>query len=384
VRLGTFQGLPAIMVAEEFGNRGGEYFLTGVAYTDNVTADRFYTVGEGMANITLTATNEQTGTVYSTATATAGGYALQVPNGTYRVTASGSGWNGPVEYSHVPVFNQNFKLDINSRTPAAGIVEGIVYRDLNQSSTLDGADQRAADIQVFLDVDRDGVRDAIEPGVTTAANGVYRFTGLAPGSYPLGVVSPASWEVAASVTVPAVATAVGGATRSGPNFPLIQGFPWQNKVTRFDVNGDNEISPTDALVILIDMNANGARQLVAPQQGVSAPPPYVDVTGDGYLSPLDPLTVIIELNRLNRLTPAAARSVSPPPAASLSSSPSLSSSLSSPAVQSVRPHASKGAVPQQLVRAAATDVAFALAAWDDERIDSAPGSTTWRRGRPNR
>ena len=53
----------------------------------------------------------------------------------------------------------------------------------------------AAGVDVFLDADGDGARDANDPAVTTAADGSYAFTTLAAGRYQVRV-STAGWEVA--------------------------------------------------------------------------------------------------------------------------------------------------------------------------------------------
>jgi hypothetical protein len=75
--------------------------------------------------------------------------------------------------------------------------------------------------------------------------------------------------------------------------------PWQQRIEPLDVNNDSFISPVDALLVINKLNAEGARQLTAADQGQN----YYDSSGDGYLSPIDALRVISHLNRLNR--PAA-------------------------------------------------------------------------------
>ncbi|MBI2479841.1 MAG: hypothetical protein HYV60_14765 [Planctomycetia bacterium] len=71
--------------------------------------------------------------------------------------------------------------------------------------------------------------------------------------------------------------------------------PWQYFANPLDVNTGGFISPLDALVIINDLNANGARRLsVLPR--ATNPPSYIDVNGDGSVSPFDALVII---NRLN-------------------------------------------------------------------------------------
>jgi hypothetical protein len=79
------------MVTEDFGYTGTKYFLCGVAYTDAVKDDNFYTPGEGLQNISITATRVSDGQVFSTVTWNAGAYRLQLDAGTYNVVGTGTG-----------------------------------------------------------------------------------------------------------------------------------------------------------------------------------------------------------------------------------------------------------------------------------------------------
>ncbi|MFO0914302.1 MAG: Ig-like domain-containing protein [Pirellulales bacterium] len=75
-----------------------------------------------------------------------------------------------------------------------------------------------------------------------------------------------------------------------------------------DTNRDGQISPSDALLVLNNLNAKGGRKLTA-QDNLR-----VDTNGDGYVSPLDVLLVINELNKISRpATPAPAPAPAPAP-----------------------------------------------------------------------
>ncbi len=80
---------------------------------------------------------------------------------------------------------------------------------------------------------------------------------------------------------------------------------WQNPVDNADANGDGEVAPNDALLIINELNQHGSRALPthpALRQIHSQSPldatVYWDVNGDGSLSPIDVLLVIDQLNRL--------------------------------------------------------------------------------------
>ena len=78
---------PAI-VTQEFGWRQGAAFLTGTFYFDAQNSG-FYAPGEGYGNVTIRAQGQNGQGTFQTQTWSTGGYSLQLPRGTYVVTASG-------------------------------------------------------------------------------------------------------------------------------------------------------------------------------------------------------------------------------------------------------------------------------------------------------
>ena len=67
---------------------------------------------------------------------------------------------------------------------------------------------------------------------------------------------------------------------------------WTNSSKPVDVNGDNVVSPVDALILINFLNQYGSRML----NGQPAGPPYLDVNGDQAATPMDVLLVINSLN----------------------------------------------------------------------------------------
>ena len=78
---------PAI-VTQEFGWRQGVAYLTGTFYLDAQNSG-IYAPGEGYGNVTIRAQGTNGQGTYQTQTWSSGGYSLQLPPGTYVVTASG-------------------------------------------------------------------------------------------------------------------------------------------------------------------------------------------------------------------------------------------------------------------------------------------------------
>jgi VCBS repeat-containing protein len=67
---------------------------------------------------------------------------------------------------------------------------------------------------------------------------------------------------------------------------------FQNPANRLDVNADGFISPIDVLIVVNDINFNGARRIPAG----FVIPPYIDVNGDQFVGPLDALELINFIN----------------------------------------------------------------------------------------
>jgi hypothetical protein len=105
------------------------------------------------------------------------------------------------------------------------------------------------------------------------------------------------------------ASAAGEATEVQANFSFAAraAREWHNAALPPDTNGDGDIHPIDALVVINQLNLYGSRLLsrspvraIAPQ---SIDPAgllsfQVDTNGDGYLAPLDALLVINYLNEM--------------------------------------------------------------------------------------
>ncbi|MDJ0515073.1 MAG: CAP domain-containing protein [Trichodesmium sp. MO_231.B1] len=114
----TFNG---VMTAQNFASSGASGpFITGVAYTDAVNNDDFYTVGEGISGITVTAVDTaNSANTFTTTTWDAGGYSLDVAaNATYDVTFSGDldqdGQADDTATYQVTVGSENVKQDVVS------------------------------------------------------------------------------------------------------------------------------------------------------------------------------------------------------------------------------------------------------------------------------
>src|SRR5687767_12733196 len=68
---------------------------------------------------------------------------------------------------------------------------------------------------------------------------------------------------------------------------------WRNPVEALDVSGDGLTVPLDVLLVINELNANGARQLSEQKDPAK---PYWDPSGDQFIAPLDALQVINAIN----------------------------------------------------------------------------------------
>jgi hypothetical protein len=109
-------GQNASMMTEMFSHRNSNTFITGVVFADVIVKDNFYTIGEGAADVSITAVPIGRSASYTVTTGPSGGYSLMVPAGSYTVTASGDSI-GAIIMNDVVMDDQNVKLDFDTSNP---------------------------------------------------------------------------------------------------------------------------------------------------------------------------------------------------------------------------------------------------------------------------
>ncbi|NUQ64040.1 MAG: cadherin-like domain-containing protein [Pirellulales bacterium] len=62
-------------------------------------------------------------------------------------------------------------------------IRGVKFEDTNGNRLRDAGEPGIAGVTIFIDLDRDDVRDPDEPTTATGADGSYSFAGLTPGAY---------------------------------------------------------------------------------------------------------------------------------------------------------------------------------------------------------
>lgn len=140
----------------------------------------------------------------------------------------------------------------------------------------------------------DNLQFGPESQTLTGPQGQYAFPSLPAGDYRVRVTPGQGFAASDPNPSQQTASVSANVATTGVDF----GFrptssDWQNPRDRFDVNDDGAYSPLDVLLIVNDINSNGARDLA----GSGLPtPPYLDVSGDNFVTPLDVLLVVNFLN----------------------------------------------------------------------------------------
>ncbi len=129
-------------VTEDFGRSGSNVFLTGVTYND-LNNNAFYTIGEGLGNIKISAGGA------TTTSAAAGGYALAVATGALSVTFSDGALASKPLTVQLQMPSANVKVDVigldaiassTSVTLGANVTKGVLLGVAGASLTGNGLD----------------------------------------------------------------------------------------------------------------------------------------------------------------------------------------------------------------------------------------------------
>ena len=208
----------AVMGAQSYSLQRGDRFITGVAFDDLQITDDFYSIGEGLGGIEITATRNSDQLAISTTTGPSGGYALQAPDGTYVIEAKGGGLESPIIYSNVVVDGQNVKVDFNTRSIVADEISGFVFGDIDGNGLQSVGETGLGEMVLFLDTDGDSVRDASETFVSTDDRGNFAFTHLLPGDYRAVLELPTRWVDTSQYQGVLEVTLIGDASSSGHRF----------------------------------------------------------------------------------------------------------------------------------------------------------------------
>lgn len=256
------------VVTQDFGRRFSQTqaYLLGVAFGDS-DSDGFYSAGEGFGGVSVIVSG--TGGNFQTTTMSAGGWQINVPNGTYNVTFSGAGFGSAVTYTNVVVSSQNVKLDgvRGARPPAPDIAvsgngvaltDGDFEPDVNDFTGFGQVNVNISTRERTFIVSNSGTQALLLSGtqrVVIAGTHAGEFTLLQDLPTSIAPGGSAQFRVRFSPTATGLRTASISVTSNDPDTSVfnfsIQGRGVRKPVTQVLGNasviasGDSTPSPTD-------------------------------------------------------------------------------------------------------------------------------------------
>ncbi len=213
--------------------------VSGIVFNDlsgNGTQD----AGElGVGGVPIQLVNTQTNQVVATTTTAVDGYYIftSVPPGNYNVVETVPTGYGNTTPTTAPVAvppggagYANFGIRQN------GTVSGIKFNDLNGNGTLDAGEPPLGGVVIQLSTNPGG---QVIGTTTTAADGTYVFTNVAPGNYTVSetVASPMVNTSASSVNV----TVPSGGSASANFFNWVKGVI--SGIVVNDLNANGQLNP---------------------------------------------------------------------------------------------------------------------------------------------
>lgn len=146
----------------------------------------------------------------------------------------------------------------------SGQIVGSVYIDANGNGKRQKNEKPLAGVQVFVDLNNDGLFESGEPTATTDASGHYVIGGLGAGTYSVDVTAPSGWVVTTSASGSLSANlATGSSVVNEPDIGLDLGATVSGQVLN-DATGKGRINrkspPLVGWRVFIDTNDDGTWQ----------------------------------------------------------------------------------------------------------------------------
>jgi len=144
-----------------------------------------------------------------------------------------------------------------------GVISGTLFNDLNGDGVKNGRDSALTNWQVYFDQNNSGQLDSGETSVRTNSKGVYRFSGLAGGTYRIREVIQSGFRL------------------SNPLYVGFQKISINSSSVVSNINFGNTQTVMFAGAVFQDLNGNGLRDLDDP--GLSGWTAYIDSNDNGKL-----------------------------------------------------------------------------------------------------
>ena len=98
-----------------------------------------------------------------------------------------------------------------------GLSAGTLWNDTDKDGVFDANETPSGVRTVYLDANKNGKLDAGETSISSGDDGVYRFAGLAAGTYDVTRVFPSGYKIGISATTYLAVTVAAGQAMGGAN-----------------------------------------------------------------------------------------------------------------------------------------------------------------------
>lgn len=165
-----------------------------------------------------------------------------------------------------------------------GVISGYKFHDRNANGTWDKGEAPLSKWNVYIDADKDGVRDAGEPSTFTNGNGYYQFSNLPQGTYTVREVQQPGWRQTAPAGGAHVVTVGPGGVAANRNFgntrlARISGTVFYD--TDKDGKRDRGEAPLSGWTVYLDLNNDKVRQATEPTRTTNKAGGYAFDFGGG-------------------------------------------------------------------------------------------------------
>ncbi|WZO95795.1 FG-GAP-like repeat-containing protein [Isosphaeraceae bacterium EP7] len=263
-----------VLVTQEFGWHTGNPFLTGTFYKDT-DGDNFYSPGEGLGSVTITATRRGGGGTFQATTWASGGYSLAIPSGIYDVTTSGAGTDGLSTVVTIGQDNVGWgaKVSAVSVTPAG---DTPIPGDYDGDHKADRAVYQPSTARWFVRSSLNGSTAVYTWGVAGSTDTPAPADYDGDGKTDLAIYQPSTgrWQIRTMTSTPGTLSVVWGQAGAG-DIPVPGDY---------DGDGKADIAvfrPSTAQWFILG-SATGPRVVTFGLAGVDLPVP-ADYSGDGKL-----------------------------------------------------------------------------------------------------
>jgi hypothetical protein len=142
--------------------------------------------------------------------------------------------------------------------PTRGSLEMSVFSEVNANGVRESGEWFLSGYRVWIDLDRDGVRDSREPSLVTDESGRCYFPSLPAGQYSVRLVAPPGWHA----TTPLVSmVSVSGDRTSRVRFGGLQQTAVIRGIVFLDVDGDGvrdtREPPRSSVRVFLDYDRDG-------------------------------------------------------------------------------------------------------------------------------